>query len=145
MFENSGVIYLTNDDLTFLHDIEIEQFGGIYGIRDEGLLDSVSVAPYQNVFGKELYPTIFDKAAKYLYDFSRYQIFLDGNKRSGLCISTAFLSMNGYQLNMDFSQVYDLTMKIANGKIDSLEKISSILKENSVSYLKEIDIEEIEK
>lgn len=132
LYENSGVTYLTKDDLVFLHDHQIKEFGGIYGARDEGLLDSVSKAPYQSCFGSDLYPSIFDKAAKYLYDFSTYQVFLDGNKRAGLCTSSMFLKMNGYDLNMDYSQVYGLTMDLANGKIQSLEEISNILERNSV-------------
>lgn len=145
LFENSGVTYLTKDDLQFLHDTEVEQFGGLYGVRDEALLDSVSKAPYQSVFGQDLYPSVFDKAAKYLYDFSTYQIFLDGNKRSGLCTAAMFLKMNGYELDMDFSQVYDLTMKVANGQIESIEEISSIFEEHAISKQNNLVIDDFEK
>lgn len=132
LYENSGVTYLTKEDLIFLHDKQIEEFGGIYGVRDEGLLDSVSKAPYQSCFGSDLYPTIFDKAAKYLYDFSTYQVFLDGNKRTGLCTASMFLKMNGYELDMNYTQVYEMTMNLANGNIQSLEEISNLLEKNSI-------------
>lgn len=32
------------------------------------------------MFGKKLYPTVFDKSAKLLYDFTDYQIFIEDNK-----------------------------------------------------------------
>lgn len=132
LYENSGATYLTKEDLIFLHDKQIEEFGGIYGVRDEGLLDSVSKAPYQSCFGSDLYPSIFDKAAKYLYDFSTYQVFLDGNKRTGLCTASMFLKMNGYELDMNYAQVYEMTMNLANGNIQSLEEISNLLEKNSI-------------
>lgn len=115
-----------------MHDKQIEEFGGIYGVRDGGLLDSVSKAPYQSCFGSDLYPSIFDKAAKYLYDFSTYQVFLDGNKRAGLCTASMFLKMNGYELDMNYTQVYEMTMSLANGDIQSLEEISKLLEKNSI-------------
>lgn len=132
LYENSGVTFLTKEDLVFLHDSQIEEFGGIYGVRDEGLLDSVSKAPYQSCFGSDLYPSIFDKAAKYLYDFSTYQVFLDGNKRAGLCTASMFLKMNGYELDMNYAQVYQMTMDLANGNIQSLDEISKLLEKNSI-------------
>lgn len=132
LYENSGVTFLTKEDLVFLHDSQIEEFGGIYGVRDEGLLDSVSKAPYQSCFGSDLYPSIFDKAAKYLYDFFTYQVFLDGNKRAGLCTASMFLKMNGYELDMNYAQVYQMTMDLANGNIQSLDEISKLLEKNSI-------------
>lgn len=135
-YENIDLEYLTKDDLIFIHDSQISQFGGIYGVRDEGLLDSVSKGPYQEIFGEELYPSIFDKAAKYLYDFSTYQIFLDGNKRIGLSASTLFLEINDYELDMSFKELYDLTMSVANGKINEIKDISNIFSEKSIKIEK---------
>ena len=135
LFASTDIICLSKEKIIKIHDNGVEEFGGIYGVRDEGLLDSVSKAPYQSCFGSDLYPSIFDKAAKYLYDFSTYQVFLDGNKRVGLGTSTMLLMANGYELNMDFSQVYDLTMDIANGKITEITDISKILEANSVKTI----------
>lgn len=144
IYEESGVAYLNKDDLVFLHDNQVKQFGGSYGIRDEALLDSVSVAPYQSVFGQDLYPSVFDKAAKYLYDFSAYQIFIDGNKRSGLCSATMFLHLNGYDLDLDFSEVYDLTMDVANGAITDTKDIASFLQDHAIQISNEPLIDDIE-
>lgn len=139
LFADTDIEYMTKNDLITLHDNQVYQFGGILGVRDEALLDSVSKAPYQGVFGQELYPTVFDKAAKYLFDFANYQIFLDGNKRTGLSTATMLLEMNGYELDMDFSEVYDLTMQIANGKITEIADVSKILEENAVQIEMEND------
>ena len=127
-----GKIILTKDNLTDIHDYGIEKYGGLYGVRDENLLDSVSKAPYQDMFGSELYPTPFDKAAKYLVDFARYQIFLDGNKRTGLYASVTYLKMNNIKLELSSMDMYNMTMNIANGKITEASDVSRIFRENSV-------------
>lgn len=119
--------YLAQEDIELIHNDMCYRYGGSLGIRDAALLESVCRAPYQSVFGQDLYPTAFDKAAKYLFDFSNYQIFLDGNKRTGLATAAAYLIGSGYQLTLTQMQMYDLTMKIANGQIRDTDQISMIL------------------
>ena len=140
LFSSTNTICLSKSKIIKIHDKGIDTFGGIYGVRDEGLLDSVSKAPYQSCFGSDLYPSVFDKAAKYLYDFSTYQVFLDGNKRVGLGASTMLLMANGYDLDMDYSEIYDLTMDIANGKLSDVSDVSKILESRSVELLNNKDV-----
>ena len=127
-------IELTPADIETLHSLMIETYGGINGIRDKNLFDSVCQNPYQEVFGKQLYPTIFDKAAKYLFDFCNYQVFLDGNKRTGVASMQVFLNTNHYDLTLSNEQVYNLAMDIANGQIKEISDISIYLKNNSIFY-----------
>lgn len=122
---------LTIDDIIFLHKVALDKFGGKDGIRDEGLLESISKNLYQSVFGRDLYPTIFDKSSKLLYDFADYQVFIDGNKRVGILSSIALLNTNGYELILTPIELYNLTMDIANKRI-TLEEVSKILKNASV-------------
>lgn len=125
-------VELTKDQIIFIHDDGIKNYGGIYGIRDEGLLDSICSSPYQSIFGTDLYPTIFDKAAKYLFDFAHYQVFLDGNKRTGLTTAIAFLNINGFNLELTPTETYNLTMHIANNILTEIKDISKILEDNSI-------------
>lgn len=120
----------TKEQIINLHDKMIDKFGGDYGIRDERLLESSCVSPFQSFGGMELFPSIFDKAAKYLENFAGYQIFYDGNKRTGIEVTKAFLNINGYELDLDFSELYNLTMKVANYEIEAKD-VSSILEEHS--------------
>ena len=62
----NGLIYLEPEDVLEIHDAYIDMFGGIKGIRDEGLFSQLCEAPYQEFDDVELFPTVFDKAAKYL-------------------------------------------------------------------------------
>ena len=46
-----------------LHDLSIINYGGSQGIRDQGLMESAIARPYQTFGGKDLYPTVLEKAA----------------------------------------------------------------------------------
>ena len=70
------MIKISREQILKLHDKGIERYGGIKGIRDENLFESCCVAPYQTMFGQDLYPDIYDKAIRYLVGFATNQVFL---------------------------------------------------------------------
>ena len=114
-----------------LHDDMIELFGGQLGIRDEGLLELLAEAPYQVIFGTTPYPTLFDKASKYLFEFANHQVFFDGNKRTALAVSALLLEANGFRYKEDFdTKAYCLVLDIANHKYDKPEDVVDIIKDN---------------
>lgn len=135
--EDRQEVRLGVDSIVALHDVGISMFGGQYGVRDQGLLESISEAPYGEYFGEVLYPTIFDKAAKYLFDFSNYQVFLDGNKRTGLMAAGQLLELNGIRFKDSFDLTsYGLVLDIANHKYNDPSEIVGILKDNC-EFIKE--------
>ena len=75
------MINLTKDQIILLHEQLINSFGGIHGIRDDGLLESALAAPYQSFAGTEFYPGIVDKAVRLGFGLIKNHPFLDGNKR----------------------------------------------------------------
>lgn len=77
-----------------MHKSPIEEFGGICGIRDEGLLDAALSAPFQSFSGKELFPAIQSKAARLGYGLVKNHAMLDGNKRLGAHVMLVFLGLN---------------------------------------------------
>lgn len=121
--------YLTLQHVMAIHDTMIEEFGGSYGIRDEGLLDSAINQPRQTFGGVDLYPTLFDKASVYAFQISENQPFIDGNKRTAAGTAAVFLSINGYELECPEGQVYETIMKLANKKL-SREEFAKWLKDN---------------
>ena len=57
------MIYLSAEQVLFLHDRLIEETGGEHGVRDLGGLESALARP-QAAFGDtEFYPDVFTKAA----------------------------------------------------------------------------------
>ena len=67
-----------------IHSIAIEKFGGANGVRDLGGLQSALARPFQTFGGTDLNPTIFEKAAAIGESLIMNHPFIDGNKRTGV-------------------------------------------------------------
>jgi len=68
--------------------------------RDESFKGSLG-AIYQTFDGKEVYPTVEEKAANLLYFIVKNHSFADGNKRIGAALFLHFLNKNGALLTED--------------------------------------------
>ena len=92
----------------------LNRFGGLTGIRDEGLLDSAINKP-KNLFtyGK---PTIFELAASYATGLVKNHPFLDGNKRIGFMAAYVFLGANGWSLEATEEEAVLETLALAAGE-----------------------------
>lgn len=112
-------IYLTLEQALELHDDAMEAFGGSPGIRDSGALASALAQPAMEAFGVELYPTILEKAAAYLFFLARNHAFVDGNKRTAYACAAMFLLLNGVKLSGpgQDEQVFDLVLATARGEL----------------------------
>ena len=69
---------LTREESLAIHEASLERFGGLPGLRDEGLLESALAQPFQTFGGAELYPTFAEKAARYAYGIARNHPFRRG-------------------------------------------------------------------
>ncbi len=107
--------YLPVEMVILYHDKLVDEYGGLKGIRDIGLLLSALEMPKASMFGTELHPTIFHKAAAYLFHIVANHPFNDGNKRTGGFCAAVFLDING--INTDFSdkKYEDLILEVAKG------------------------------
>jgi len=98
-----------------LHQLVMNQSGGLNGVRDMDLLDSALSAVYQTFDGQELYPTIEEKAARLGYNLISNHAFIDGNKRIGVLVMLTFLELNGIQIKCNNKELVELGFKIAEG------------------------------
>jgi len=121
--------FVDKADVLAIHSRQIEKFGGMTGIRDEGLLDSALAQPQATFFGELLHPTIGEQAAAYLYHLAQNHPFLDGNKRTAFATVIAFLGINGYDLNLTQEKAFDLVMQVARGQM-SKEEIAILIGEH---------------
>ena len=80
--------------VTAIHDEAIYEFGGLAGIRDIGLLESALDRP-RNLAAYEPRSTMFDLAASLCVGITKNHAFIDGNKRTALLATGAFLFLNG--------------------------------------------------
>lgn len=107
------VVYLSLEEILRLHFQVIADFGGSHGVRDEGRLASVVVAPKVEAFETEQYPSIYEKASAYFRNIIGDHPFTDGNKRTALIVSGIFLRRNGRQLTVSQKELEDFTVKVA--------------------------------
>jgi len=110
-------IYLTVEQVIAIHDEMLRKFGGLSGIRDENLLHSAVNSPRATFGQRELYSSIYDKAAALVYHIARNHPFNDGNKRTSYMANLIFLKGNKIALNCKKTDLERLIIDIAKGKI----------------------------
>ena len=90
-----NAVAFSRDDVCAIHSAAIARFGGLDGVRDEGMLASALAQPFQTFGGEELYPSVVEKACRYAVGIISGHPFLDGNKRTGAALLGAYLRMCG--------------------------------------------------
>lgn len=105
----------------------------VFGIeKEEGKLNGILAAVYQNVFGQELYPSIEEKAANLLYFLIKDHPFADGCKRIGATIFLEFLNKNNHLIIegtpiVSNSALVAITLMIAESRPEEKETMISLV------------------
>ena len=99
--------------------------------KDESFEGSIS-AVYQTFGGKDVYPTVQEKAANLLYFITKNHSFSDGNKRIAATMFLYFLNKNGLLFKDGLKQIDDntlvaLTIMIAESKPDEKELMVNLV------------------
>lgn len=122
--------HLLLDEVIAIHDSMIELYGGNFGIRDIGLLQSAISRPQASFGGVDLYLTIFDKAAAIFHSLMFNHAFMDGNKRTTMTATARFLAINGYSVDVGQKEFVDFPLRVENKHL-SLSEITIWSKTNS--------------
>lgn len=122
--------YLTPQKVLFIHDQVVKRTGGSHGVRDIRLLESAVFRPQTSFNKKDLYETLFQKAAALLQSLLKNHPFVDGNKRTALTSAGLFLNLNGYKLKNTKRKEVEFTINVDNKNL-SIEEISQWLIKNS--------------
>jgi death-on-curing protein len=123
-------VFLTVEQVLVLHQRQLDRFGGGAGLRDPGLLESAVAQPQASFGGELAHDGLFAMAAAYLFHIVSNHPFVDGNKRVGLLAAATFLHLNGIPILHSSEALYELTMGVAEGRIDKaavaveLERVS---------------------
>lgn len=127
--------YLNEETLIYINKLVIKRSGEKYlGIQFPEALSIVIDQPKMSVFGRELYPTIWLKAAYVLQKITKRHIFKDGNKRTAYIATKLFLLQNQYHLILSTGEIIALMLS-ATTKSDSepeMVRIAKFLKHHSV-------------
>lgn len=117
------IVYLTAEQVLFLHSRLIQETGGEQGVRDLAMLLSALGRPQSSFNGADLYPGLFAKAAALLDSLIRNHPFLDGNKRTAIAAAGIFLHLNGFLLKVDSAEMVRFTLACAQSQVP-LEQIT---------------------
>lgn len=92
--------------------------GELIGIKDAAALDMAINQPKQIVYGEELYPTIYDKAAILAINLAKKHPFQNANKRTALVSMIVFFTINGYTTNFERKEAVQFILDITTSKQD---------------------------
>ncbi len=105
-----------------IHDEAICEFGGLAGLRDPGLLESAPDRPC-NLLAHEPRRSIYELAATLGVGIAKNHPFNDGNKRTALLVTRAFLYLNGQQLEPSQAEEVTTLVAVAEGSMGERELV----------------------
>ena len=108
---------LLEDILEFHSELEESDIPVEEGVRDMALLESAVNAPFQTFGGQDLFPSIYEKAARLLYGIANNHAFVDGNKRTAVHAMEVFLIMNRVSLDYTIDEMEIMVIGIADNTL----------------------------
>ncbi|MEW5820708.1 MAG: Fic family protein [Cyanobacteriota bacterium] len=119
--------YLTVAEITFMHYMLIEKFGGQHGLRDAGALDAALYRP-QSVF----YNGPIQKGAALWEGLTSMHPFNDANKRLAFAATYSFLRANNVILKVDPIKTFRYIQNLYKTRTFEYKNLELWLRENSV-------------
>ena len=125
-------VFLTVQQILFIHARLIDTTGGEHGLRDLGLLESAASCSQATFDGKELYPDLFQKAAALTESLAQNHPFVDGNKRTAIMVASLFLHQNGRRLQTTNEELERFMLLVVNER-PSLDDIAAWFLKHTIS------------
>ena len=108
--DNKKITY--EDCMNVIGKLKFNSDSNLFALeRDEGLKEVIGTI-YQSFDGKDLYPTIEEKAANFLYLITKTHTFIDGNKRIAATLFIYFLEFYNILYNEN-GQIIDNNTLVA--------------------------------
>src|SRR5688572_26625926 len=117
-----------------IHREQLKLFGGLAGIRDQGMLESAMGRPVNLWHYEE--PSLCEMAASYAFGIANNHPFVDGNKRTAFMVSVLFLELNARMYVGDEVSSADVFIALAAGELTEAE-LAQWFEANSVPTTKE--------
>jgi death-on-curing protein len=121
--------YLTVAEVLAIHADLIDRYGGLQGIRDQGLLEAALYRPQTGY-----YADLIEEAAALWESLSQNHPFLDGNKRTAFAATYTFLAINGARLNAGAEETSEFLVSHYESNQLNFDKLSRWLRSHVSSY-----------
>jgi death-on-curing protein len=112
----SEPLWLERSWVDALHYQQLNRFGGLFGIRDDGAVES-ALARARNQWEYAEERDIARLAAAYGYGLARNHGYSDGNKRIAFVATAVFLDVNGWSLEAPEPDVVRTMLSVAEGRL----------------------------
>ncbi len=109
--------YLSLAEVIELYGRVVDQSGGASGLRDTGRLESAVAQPRITYGGRDLYPSLIEKAGALCFFLVQNHPFVDGNKRLGHAAMEVFLILNGHEIRASVDEQESLILGVASGQV----------------------------
>ena len=122
-------VYLTEIQIEKINTLVIQRYSPKEQIKtiSPSALNMIVNLPEQFVFGKPLYPSIFDKATILFVQLIKKHVFASANKRTAFYVLVKFLRLNGYRFAVTLEEAVEMCVRIA---------VESVSEQNLKSYSK---------
>lgn len=121
--------WLTRDQVEAIHGMQLEQHGGLPGIRDAGALESALGRPrHRRQYGAA--HDVAACAASYGFALAKNHAFSDGNKRTAFVAMATFLAYHGFTLTAPEPAAVTSMLAVADGSMTE-DALAEWLRENS--------------
>ena len=122
-------VYLTEKQIAKINTLVIQRYSPKEQIKtiSPSALNMIVNLPEQFVFGKPLYPSIFDKATILFVQLIKKHVFASANKRTSFYVLVKFLRLNGYHFAVTLEEAVEMCVRIA---------VASLSEQNLKSYSK---------
>ena len=122
-------VYLTEKQMEKINALVIQRYSPNEQIKtvSPSALNMIVNLPEQFVFGKPLYPTIFDKATILFVQLIKKNVFANANKRTAFYVLVKFLNLNGYHFSVSVEEAGEMCVTMA---------VEALTDEKMISYSK---------
>ncbi|HEV8048431.1 MAG TPA: type II toxin-antitoxin system death-on-curing family toxin [Terriglobales bacterium] len=110
-------VWLDQRALLLLHAESLAEHGGMWGVRDQGVLESALARP-RNVHAHARGADVARLAAAYGFGLIRGHPFNDGNKRAGFLAIGLFLELNGLEFKVEEVDAVKTIIDVAAGNLN---------------------------
>ncbi|MGD0614598.1 MAG: type II toxin-antitoxin system death-on-curing family toxin [Verrucomicrobiota bacterium] len=121
-------VWLSRAQIEAIHDDQLQQHGGLAGIRAPEGLESARARPL-NLFLHEK-TDLAALVVTYAHGIIKNHPFLDGNKRTAFAAAAVFLDMNGVEITMTEQEATVMVLSLADGSI-TRKQFTELLRQHS--------------
>ncbi len=127
------VIWIRDETVIAIHRRQLKEYGGMEGIRDQGLLQSALYRPKNLLAYSASPPDLSSLAAAYAWGLVKNHPFVDGNKRTSYAVTRTFLKLNSYDIQASSEEKYHTWVELAASRL-SEEQVADWIRKHIIIF-----------